>query len=74
MANPLLKLYQLKERQTQINKTFARAGKKQEKLNKLFDKQSAAYKKGDIKSAQKLGDKINKLSKEIKRDWNKVKA
>jgi len=74
MANPLLKLYQLKERQIQINKTFARAGKKQEKLNKLFDKQSAAYKKGDIKSAQKLGDKINKLSKEIKRDWNKVKA
>ena len=73
MTNPLLRLYQLKERQTQLNRTFARTGKKQEKLNKLFDKQSAAYKKGDIKAAQKLGDKINKLSREIRGDWNKVR-
>jgi len=72
--NPLLKLYQLKERQTQINKTFARTGKKQDQLNKLFNKQAAAYKKGDIKTAQKLGDKINKLSREIKGIWNKSRV
>jgi len=47
---------------------------KQAQLNKLFNKQAAAYKKGDIKSAQKLGDKINKLSKEIKSLWNKARA
>ena len=74
MVNPLLKLYQLKERQGQINRTFAKAGKKQDQLNKLFNKQAAAYKKGDIKTAQKLGDKINKLSKEIKSIWNKVRT
>jgi len=72
--NPLLKLYQLKDRQAQLNRTFARAEKKQGQLNKLFNKQAAAYKKGDIKSAQKLGDKINKLSKEIKSLWNKARA
>lgn len=27
-----------------------------------------------LKSAQKLGDKINKLSKEIKSLWNKARA
>jgi hypothetical protein len=43
--NPLLKLYELKERQMQINRTFAKASKKQEKLNELFNKQAAAYKK-----------------------------
>jgi len=73
MKNPLLRLYQLKERQTQLNRTFARTGKKQEKLNKLFDQQSEAYKKFDIKKAQKLGDKIDKLSREIRGDWNKVR-
>jgi len=67
-------LYQLKDRQAQLNRTFARAEKKQGQLNKLFNKQAAAYKKGDIKSAQKLGDKINKLSKEIKSLWNKARA
>jgi ABC-type transporter Mla subunit MlaD len=72
--NPLLKLYQLKDRQAQLNRTFARAEKKQGQLNKLFNKQAAAYRKGDIKSAQKLGDKINKLSKEIKSLWNKARA
>jgi hypothetical protein len=72
--NPLLKLYQLKDRQAQLNRTFKRAEKKQGQLNKLFNKQAAAYKKGDIKSAQKLGDKINKLSKEIKSLWNKARA
>jgi ABC-type transporter Mla subunit MlaD len=72
--NPLLKLYQLKDRQAQLNRTFARAEKKQGQLNKLFNKQAAAYKKGDIKSAQKLGDKINKLSKEIKSLWNKARG
>jgi hypothetical protein len=57
----------------QINRAFRHIGKKQEKLNKLLDKQSAAYKKRDIKTAQKLGDKIHKLSKEIRGDWNKVR-
>lgn len=71
--NPLLKLYELKERQVQLNRTFARAEKKQGKLNELFNKQAAAYRKGDIKSAQRLGDKINKLSKEIKNLWNKAR-
>jgi len=72
--NPLLKLYALKERQLEINRTFAKAAKKQEQLNKLFNKQAAAYKKYNIKTAQKLGDKINKLSKEIKSIWNKARA
>ena len=73
MTNPLLRLYELEERQTQLNRTFARTAKKQEKLNKLLDKQLAAYKKGDIKAAQKLGDKIHKLSMEIRGDWNKIR-
>ena len=72
--NPLLKLYELKERQLQLNRTFAKAGKKQDQLNELFNKQLAAYKKGNIKTAQKLGDKINKLSKEIKSIWNKSRV
>jgi hypothetical protein len=73
MTNPLLQLYHLTERRMQINRAFRHIGKKQEKLNKLLDKQSAAYKKRDIKTAQKLGDKIHKLSKEIRGDWNKVR-
>jgi len=73
MTNPLLQLYHLTERRMQINRAFRHIGKKQEKLNKLLDKQSAAYKKRDIKTAQKLGDKIHKLSKEIRGDWTKVR-
>jgi predicted DNA-binding WGR domain protein len=72
--NPLAKLYALKNRQGQLNRTFAKAGKKQAELNKLFNKQAAAYKKHDIKTAQKLGDKINKVSKEIKNIWNRSRA
>ena len=72
--NPLLKLYELTERQLQLNRTIAKAGKKQDQLNELLNKQLAAYKKGNIKTAQKLGDKINKLSKEIKSIWNKSRA
>ena len=71
--HPLLQLYALTERRMEINRAFKHIGKKQEKLNKLLDKQSAAYKKRDIKTAQKLGDKIHKLSKEIRGDWNKVR-
>jgi shikimate kinase len=72
--NSLLKLYELKERQMLINRTVAKATKKQEKLNELFNKQAAAYKKRDLKTVRKLEDKIEKLSKEIKSIWNKVRA
>lgn len=72
--NTLLKLYELKERRMLLNQTVAKASKKQEKLNELLNKQAAAYKKYDLKTVRKLEDKIEKLSKEIKSIWNKVRA
>ena len=72
--NTLLKLYELKERRMLLNQTVAKATKKQEKLNELLNKQAAAYKKYDLKTVRKLEDKIEKLSKEIKSIWNKVRT
>jgi len=72
--NTLLKLYELKERRMLLNQTVAKATKKQEKLNELLNKQADAYKKYDLKTVRKLEDKIEKLSKEIKSIWNKVRA
>lgn len=69
-----MKFLSLVRRGKELNRAFEKSTKKQERLSKMFNKQAEAMKKRDWKTVDKLGDKISKLSNEIKRDWNKTMA
>ena len=69
-----MKYLSLVQRRQEINRAFEKSIKKQERLNKMFNKHDEAMKKRDWKTVDKLIDKIAKLSNEIKSDWNKTLA